>query len=519
MNKKSVIKKTIGVGSSTLASRMLGVVREVLQAQYLGVNALSDAFNMAFNIPNSLRKIFAEGAVSAALVPTFVQSIRKNQRDMVDSLVFLAFLFFEGLVLLICALFMWLAPWIIRILAPGFSPEQIEYTVPMLRILMPFIFFISSSAIFGSALQSVNHFFIPAITPACMNFVIIASLVICIAHDLPISYFCYFWLLAGLVQFIVHVAAFVKLNFSFAKITQQTWQLFKPIGINFLFCLVSVGMTSEISLLVDTMFASYLPAGSISLMKYAIRFMGIPLGIFASSLSTIMLPYLSRVSAYAPKRLSFYLLEASKLVFWVSLPMMLIMGFLAEKIFHTIFLSSKFSITQVHEAQCILIAFLIGLCSLALNKILLNMYYSRNVMWLPAVIALAGITINILCNFLFVRSLHATGIALATSIAAIAQTILLIIFLRYNFGFMFYADHFFKFVVRYFIQLTIILPSSMIAYYSITYLIQTYLSQGFAKFFLFNIGFWLWAGPLCGFVAIALYLTRKYFGVHLYFLD
>ena len=127
MNKKSIIKKVIGVGSSTLASRMLGIVREVLQAQYLGVNALSDAFNMALNIPNSLRKIFAEGAVSAALVPTFVQSMRKQQKEMVDSLVFLSFIFFEGLVLLICSIFMWQAPFIIHLLAPGFSTEQVAH--------------------------------------------------------------------------------------------------------------------------------------------------------------------------------------------------------------------------------------------------------------------------------------------------------------------------------------------------------------------------------------------------------
>ena len=389
----------------------------------------------------------------------------------------------------------------------------------MLRILMPFIFFISSSAIFGSALQSVNHFFVPAITPAFMNFVIIGSLAVCIAQDLPISYFCYFWLLAGLVQLVAHIAAYIKLNFSFAKITQQTWQLFKPVGINFLFCLVSVGMTSEISLIVDSMFASYLPAGSISLIKYATRFMGIPLGLFASSFSTIMLPHLSRITDYAPKRLSFYLLEASKLVFWVSLPMMLIMGFFAEKIFHTIFLSTKFTLTQVQEAQYILIAFLIGLCSLSLNKILLNMYYSRNVMWLPAVVAFCGILINIILNFIFVGSLHATGLALGTSIAAIAQTALLIFFLHVHFGFKFYGNHFFKFALRYCVQLVVVLSSALLAYCMITYLIQAQLPLAFSNFFLYKIGLWLWAGPLCALVAGALYLTRKRFGVHLYFLD
>jgi putative peptidoglycan lipid II flippase len=208
-------------------------------------------------------------------------------------------------------------------------------------------------------------------------------------------------------------------------------------------------MTSEISLIVDTMFASYLPAGSISLMTYAIRFMGIPMGLFASALSTITLPYFSRVSTYAPKRLSFFMVEASKLVFWVTIPMMFIMGFLSEKIFHTIFLSRNFTLTQVLEARMILIAFLVGLFSLSLNKILLNLYYSRHVMWLPAIISVFGVGVNVLFNLLLISKFQAAGLALGTSIAAVVQTLLHILFLRVWFGYTFYMANFMRFAGRY----------------------------------------------------------------------
>ena len=437
MNKKSIIKKTIGVGSSTLASRVLGIIREVMQAQYLGVNAMSDAFTIAFRIPNSFRKVFVEGALSASLVPPFVNAMRNDKKKMVDSLVLLALIIFEGFLLLLCGLIMWQAEWVTHLMCPGFSPEQVAHTVPMLRILMPFIFFISSSAVFGSALQSINHFFIPAVTPAFMNVVYIGSLALCIAHDLPITYYCYSIMVAGVVQLIVHIITYLRLDFSFAKVTRETWAHFKPIGLNVFFCIICVGMTSEISLIIDTVFASYLPAGSMSLMNYAIRFMGIPLGLFASALSTITLPYFSRVSSYAPKRLSFFMVEASKLVFWVTIPMMLIMGFLGEKIFHTIFLSSKFSLDQVLEARMILIAFLVGLFSLSLNKILLNLYYSRHVMWLPAAISVFGAGINVVFNMLLVGKYQAAGLAFGTSLAAIIQTILHITFLRIWFGYTF----------------------------------------------------------------------------------
>jgi integral membrane protein MviN len=518
MNKKSIIKKTIGVGSSTLASRVLGIIREVMQVQYLGVNAMSDAFTTAFRIPNSLRKVFVEGALSASLVPPFVNAIRNDKRKMVDSLVLLALIIFEGVVLCLCGLFMWKAELIILLMCPGFDAAQVARTVPMLRILMPFIFFISSSAVFGSALQSVNHFFIPAITPAFMNVVYIGSLALCIANDLPVTYFCYFIILAGVVQLIAHIITYLRLDFSFSKVTSETWNHFKPIALNVFFCIICVGMTSEISLIVDTVFASYLPSGSISLMNYAIRFMGIPLGLFASALSTITLPYFARVSSYAPKRLSFFMVEATKLVFWVTIPMTLIMGFLGEKIFHTIFLSSKFTLGQVLEARMILLAFLVGLFSLSLNKILLNLYYSRRVMWLPAMISIFGAGMNIVFNMMLVGKYQATGLALGTSIAACIQTLLHIIFLRVWFGYTFYMNNFMRFVWRYCLQLAIVLPIALLVYFGMTNLIivlPAYLSQ----FFLYKLGFWLWVGPLCLAIAAFVYFTRKQFGIKLYFFD
>ncbi len=514
---KAVVKRAIGVGCSTLASRLLGIVREVLIVRYMGVNALSDAFAMANTIPNALRKIFAEGALSAALIPTFVRAMRTNKKSMVDSLMLLSLIVFEGLVLGICALVMWQAPAVVHLMGPGFSVEQVNATVPLLRILMPFIFFISSSAVFGSALQSVNHFFIPAISPALMNVVYICSLALCLAREAPIGYFCYCMLFAGLIQLIVHIITYVKLNFSFDKVTRETWKFFAPAGMNFLFCMVSIGMSSEISLIIDKIFASYLQPGSLSLINYSSRFMGIPLGIFASALSTTLLPHLSRVGSYAPKRLGFYLVEATKIVFWVTIPMMLVMGFLSEKIFHTIFLSSKFSLAQVIEARNILIAFLLGLFSLSLNKILLSMYYARHVMWLPALISAFGAGLNIVFNILLVGSLKATGIALGTSCAACAQTVLLVIFLRTTFGYKFYAKNFFAFVARYCLQLVLFIPLFWLMYEGVSLAVGM-LPVASAHFLLFGIGFWSWVAPLCAALAALVYATRRRFGVSLYFL-
>ena len=151
--------------------------------------------------------------------------------------------------------------------------------------------------------------------------------------------------------------------------------------------------------------------------------MGIPLGLFASALSTITLPYFSRVSSYAPKRLSFFMVEASKLVFWVTIPMMLIMGFFAKKFSYHVFIEQIYVWLRCYEARMILIAFLVGLFSLSLNKILLNLYYSRHVMWLPAAISVFGAGLNVVFNMLLIGKYQAAGLALGTSLAACIQTL------------------------------------------------------------------------------------------------
>jgi len=351
-----------------------------------------------------------------------------------------------------------------------------------------------------------------------MNVVYVASLVFCIANDLPVTYFCYSIIGAGIIQLIAHIIAYFKLDFSFSHVTKETWKIFEPIFINVFLSIICVGMTSEVALIADTWFASYLPEGSITLIKYATRFMGIPLGMFASAVSTITLPYFSRVSTYAPKRLSLFIIEATKLVFWVTVPMALIMGFFSEKIFHTIFLSSKFSMSQVLEARTLLIAYLFGLFSLSLNKILLNVYYSRKVLWLPALISMCGVGVNVMFNMILVRYYKAMGLALATSISAIVQTIMLVVFLYVWFGYTIYIKNFVRFMGRYCLQLACVLPVAYIIYRGISSLLCV-LPTKLSQFFIYGLGFWLWVGPLCLAVAAVVYFTRKQFGIKIYFFD
>lgn len=518
LTRRSIMSNTLQVGLSTLGSRVLGIVREVLTVRYLGVSAAADAFITAWKIPNSLRKIFAEGALSAAFIPMLVKLVKEGKRDEANGLMTLGFLVFEGIVLLLCAVVIFYARSVVWLMAPGFSDDQIISAMPYLRILMPFIFFISSSALLAGALQSVNHFFVPAFSPILMNVIFIGALLICIAYQFPIEYLCFFILGGGLLQFLWHLATFFKLNFSFGAITKSVREIFFKVFVKFGNCLLSMSVM-ELSLVIDTQFASWLPSGSVALIYYANRFMGIPLGVFVTAFSTILLPHFSHVVTYAPKRLSFYLLEATKLIFWVTIPVTFLMVFFSKNIFITIFLSDKFPMDKVLQASDILIAFMSGLFFFSMNRILLNLYYALHNTFVPAVVSIIATVVNITLNWLLIDSLQAPGLALATVVSSLVQTVLYLGYLYTYKNFTFYFKDFAHFVMRYMIQLTIIGSMFLLSYYLIYYVIESYLSNSLADSLINSLLFWFWVGPLSVFAFVALYYFRKAFKVRLYFLD
>lgn len=496
----------------------MGIIREVLMVRYLGAGAVADAFITAWKIPNSLRKIFAEGALSAAFIPTLVTLVKEGKRDDANGLISLGFIVFEGIVLALCILVMWYAPTVVWFMAPGFGPEEIARAVPYLRILMPFIFFISSSSLLAGALQSVNHFFVPAFSPILLNIVFIVSLTICLLNKLPVEYLCFFMLCGGCLQFLWHVATFFKLHFSFGAISATVKKIFSGVFVKFGNCLLSMSVM-ELSLIIDTQFASWLPTGSVALIYYANRFMGIPLGVFVTAFSTILLPHFSRVVTYAPKRLSFYFLEATKLIFWVTIPITFLMIFFSRDIFTTIFLSDKFPMQKVYQASVVLIVFMSGLFFFSLNRILLNLYYALHNTRVPAFVSIIATLTNITLNWFFIDQLQAPGLALATVIAALVQTLLYTTYLYLYADFTFYFKEFARFVVCYLMQLMITGTLFVACYYMVRGFIEQMLPNYMVCLLLYKLPFWFWVGPLCLLGFAALYYFRRFFRVRVYFLD
>ncbi len=516
LDKKSILKKTVQVASSTLLSRFFGIIRVFLLGRFLGSGALADTFFTAFTIPNSFRKIFAEGALSAAFTPKLVALIRKD-KDQAHSLLSLGFIVFEGLVLLLCVFVILKAHFVLNLIVPGFSSEQIDRAVPLLRILMPFILFLSSSALLAGALQAIGHFFIPAFSPVLLNIVFIIGLLTCLTFGLSVEVLCFFILLGGLLQFIAHLITYTRLHFAFGPINRTAWKNLGSVLIKFIPCFICMSFV-EMSLVIDKMFASYLPPGSISSIQYAHRFMGIPLGVFAVAFSTILLPHFSRISIYAPSRLSFYLLESTKFVFWVTIPVACVMSFFAFNIFETLFLSKNFSLEHVVVAQWVLSAFLLGLFSFSLNKILLIMFYALQVTWIPTIVSLVALIANIGANAIFVMWWQAPGLAFATALSGILQTLMYVYFLKTYFKFHFYWANASIFFVRYVVQLVVVLTTFYYTYQACAWTVARYAGT-WANFFLHSFGFWVWVAPLVGLLFLVLFFTRTLFGVRLYFLS
>lgn len=517
MSKSTLLKKTYEVGINTFLSRILGLTREILLMRFLGIGILADAFNTAFMLPNSLRKIFAEGALTAAFLPTFISIYKQEGKDQANKLTTLAFIVFECALLAVCALVMFNPEKTILLFAPGYTGERVVAAAPMLQILMPFIFFISTSALLAGALNSVHHFFVPAFGPVLLNAVFIGAIIISLQYSFGPLFLCWSILFAGALQCIMHLVVYLQLGFNFSIWNKKTISYFRHIIFKFIPCLFSMSIM-EINLMVDTWFASFLLIGTPTLLKYANRFMGIPLGVFAVAFSTILLPYFTRVKLENPEKLPFYLLEATKFVLWVTLPATLMLIFLSDQVFLTLFasMSSKFPADRVHEAGTILIGFMLGLCAFSLNKILFSLFYAVHDTVTPTIISVVATTCNIIANYYLVGWLNGFGLALATSFSGFIQTLLCFYFLQKKHSLPLELPALLPFLGKYSLQLILIMvPLGLL--YPFFYTLAT--KTPYAYFFTQSFGFWLWTGPILIIIYGLLYKTKNKFALTIHFLE
>ena len=431
----NLLKALAKVGSMTFASRILGFVRDTLIARIFGAGMLTDAFIVAFKIPNLLRRVSAEGAFSQAFVPILAEYKSQRTFEETHSLINRVATWLAIILVGVTLLGMLAAPWVVTLIAPGFhsNPQKMLLTVELLRITFPYIFFISLVSMAGGVLNTYNKFGIPAFTPVWLNLSMIAgALFFADYFDEPIKVLAWAVFVGGFLQLMFQIPYLKQIGllpkFEFKRDDEGVWRILKLMGPAILG--VSV---AQVSLIINTIFASFLATGSVSWLYYADRLMEFPTGVLGVALGTILLPSLSK--AYAGSEHSEYsqLLDwGLRLTFILAAPAAVALAVLAAPLVTALFHYGKFNAHDVLMTQQALIAYSIGLLGLILVKILAPGFYARQNIKTPVKIALFTLVVTQLMNLIFVFGLHLqhAGLALAIGLGACINASLLYYHLR-----------------------------------------------------------------------------------------
>lgn len=429
----NLLKSLAAVSSLTMLSRVLGFVRDTLIARIFGAGVASDAWVVAFKLPNLLRRIFAEGAFSQAFVPILAEY--KTQQGDEAARTFVAYV--SGLLTLVLALVtllgMLAAPWIVWVSAPGFADEAERFglTTDLLRLTFPYILLISLSSLAGAVLNTWNRFSVPAFVPTLLNLSMIGFMLFLAPYfDPPIEVLGWAVLVGGLLQLLyqlphlrkIGMLVLPRLSFRDAGV----WRVLKQMGP----AIFGVSV-SQISLIINTIFASFLVAGSVSWMYYADRLMELPSGVLGVALGTILLPALSKTYASANREEYSRLLDwGLRLCFLLVLPCALALAVLAEPLTVSLFQYGKFTGHDADMTQQALIAYAVGLLGIILVKILAPGFYAQQNIKTPVRIAIFTLVVTQLLNLALIKPLAHAGLALAISLGACLNAGLLYWFLR-----------------------------------------------------------------------------------------
>jgi len=450
----NLVKSTGTFGFYTIISRLLGYLRDVLIAIFLGTSFLADAFFVAFRIPNTFRRLFAEGTFNAAFVPSYTSELVKSKSkskifaNEIFNLLFLGLFF----LILIIEFFM---PAFVSLIAPGFvkNTEKIELVINLTRITFPFLIFVSLSSFFSAILNSHNKFAVASAAPIILNLVLIGILFFGnYLNDALIYYLSYGVSIAGLLQLIflykfVKKFYVIKFNFKF-KINNKVKFFFKKL----LPSIFSSGVT-QINILVGTIIASF-QASAVSYLYYADRIYQINLAIAGIAIGVVILPQLSK-HIYLKRKNKILQIQnkALELSMFLSLPASVALSIGSEEIISALFGYGSFTEEAVINSAKALYYFGLGLPAFALIKVFSTFFFANHDTKTPFYISLISVILNILISIYYFKSIGFIIIPIATTISSWFNSILLFIFLKNKDLFQFNKIFFIRFTKIIFISM------------------------------------------------------------------
>lgn len=437
---RKLMQSTLVVGFNTLLSRLLGFVRDMIIARVFGVSVGTDAFFVAFRIPNFMRRLFAEGAFSQAFIPVLAEYQTQRSEDDTRHLIQHVMGTLGGVLALVTVVGMLAAPLIVTVFAPGFVGvgDKFALTTELLRITFPYLLFISLTALAGAVLNSYGRFAIPAFTPVFLNLCMIAAaLWVAPVMEQPVEALAWGVFAAGIVQLLFQLPFLYRLRL----LRWPRWD-HRDAGVRRIARLMLPAIfgssVAQINVLFGTLVASFLVTGSVSWLYYSDRLVELPLGVFGIALATAILPSLAKNHAQKSQSEFAHTLDwGLRLTLVIGLPATAGLVLLSGPIVTTLFHYGEFSAHDAAMTALSLMAYSLGLLGFIAVKVLAPGFFARQDTKTPVVIGVIAVLANMLLTAAFVvpmmllelPGIHA-ALALATALAAYINAGLLFVVLR-----------------------------------------------------------------------------------------
>ncbi|MEO8136748.1 MAG: murein biosynthesis integral membrane protein MurJ [Betaproteobacteria bacterium] len=429
----NLLKALSTVSGMTLLSRITGLVRESLKASVFGAGLQMDAFEAAFRLPNILRRLFAEGAFSQAFVPIFAEYRRQRGADETKALVGRVGTILALALLGLTVVGIVAAPWLVYALAAGFAktPGKVELTADLIRIVFPYVLFVSLISLAGGVLNVYRQFAIPAFTPVLLNLSIIGGALFLAPYcDPPVKALAWGVLAGGIAQLALQIRPLARIG----MLSRPRFDWRDP-GVRRVLLMMGPAIlgvsAAQVSALINTQLAASLGDGRISWITYADRLMEFPSALLGVALGTVLLPSLAKHHADSnPVEYSSLLDWGLRLVFLLALPAAIGLWVLAIPLISTLYQYGKFTVEDVLQTRAALLGYSVGLLGLILVKILAPGFYARQIMKTPVKIAFLTVLVAQTFAVILMVPLGHAGLTLSTSIGAMMNATLLFWFLR-----------------------------------------------------------------------------------------
>jgi putative peptidoglycan lipid II flippase len=432
-NQKEVFKNASIVGAGTLLSRIAGLVRDQVTAFYFGAGPVADAFFVAFRIPNLLRRLLAEGALTPAFVPVFTERLLNLGKDSARELfkgVWSLMILVLGAITILGIIF---APAIVTLIAPGFvsNPEQFQLTVLLTRILFPYILLITLTALAMGVLNSLGRFNIPALGPVFLNICMIIGAIIISPHlKTPILGLALGALLGGICQLAIQLPGIIRAGISLGF----TLKFKDPDILRVLKLMAPTALGAaayQFSVFINTQLASVLAEGSVSFLYYADRLVQFPLGVFSLALATAVLPAMAKEKALGHRKEFKKIFQQSlNLQFFITLPAMVGLMVMAEPLISILFERGSFDAFSTRETALALLGYSFGLPFLSGASLAARAFYSLSDTKTPAKVASISLVVGLIMAIILLIPLRHVGLALASSIASLVNFVWLVKILK-----------------------------------------------------------------------------------------